>query len=297
MEKFTIGADGGNQRLGKFLGRLLPAAPKSLVQKLLRKKVILLNGARAEAAQMLAAGDEIVIFLAADTFAALGAKKAAAPPGGRVDAIYEDDFILIANKPANLLTQPNAPGGDSLLGRVRAAAEGDFAPVAINRLDRNTTGLVIFAKTLAAAQILSEIFRKRDIGKIYLGMVCGKINENLDLTGFHTKDAAQNRATISDFGNGKISKTRAEPLEYFPKSNTTLLRIELITGHSHQIRAHLASIGHPIVGDGKYGAKPGRRPLLHAHQIRFNAPPPPLQYLKNRHFEAAIPKDIILFCK
>jgi len=301
MKKIIIDNTGGGQRLDKFLSRYMPAAPKSTIHKLVRKKVIIVNERKTDASYILETGDVITLFLADDTIAKFVSQKAA-DVSGVIDIIYEDDHILFANKPANLLTQPDARAGDSLLGRVRAHCDSDvvFKPVAVNRIDRNTTGIAVFAKTVTAAQILSKIFHDRDVDKYYLAVICGELRDKKRLEGAHSKDEAKNKAEISGEGD-KISITEVYPIGYSLKTDTTTARIKLITGHSHQIRAHMLSINHPIVGDPKYGragASPratARRQLLHAHEIHFPKAWGALEYLRGQTFAAPIPADILKF--
>ncbi|MCL2169552.1 MAG: RluA family pseudouridine synthase [Defluviitaleaceae bacterium] len=269
MLEIVIVQNNAGQRLDKFCARLLSGAPKSFIYKMLRKKNITLNGSRADGARMLEVGDVVRFYLSSETLKKfIGAPKTY--PAGFVDVIYEDEGLLIANKPAGLLTQPNVAGGDSLIGRLPGAA-------AINRLDRNTSGIVICAKNLPTAQRLSKLMHDRAIEKVYIGVAHGRIAEEMELKGVHVKDEASNTAQITGEGEGKAVFTRIVPISH--TDATTTLLIHLHTGRSHQIRAHLQSIGHPLVGDKKYGGHGAKRQLLHAYQITlpegtFTAPLP-----------------------
>ncbi|MCL2349894.1 MAG: RluA family pseudouridine synthase [Defluviitaleaceae bacterium] len=287
MQEITITPLNANQRLDKFVLRQLGKPPKSFVQKMLRKKNITVNGAKAEGAFVLSVGDIVKIYISPETQA-----KFAAPaktfPAGEIDIVYEDGGIILLNKPSNLLTQPDTAGGDSLIGRVaNYASTGDFAPVAINRLDKNTTGLVVCAKNLPAAQHLSKLMHDRKIQKVYLGVAHGEILNEMTLEGFHTKDSNKNIAKISTSHktNAKKVLTQIVPLDYDAAKNVTMLKIHLHTGRSHQIRAHLHSISRPLMGDAKYGGKGAGRQMLHAYQIIFDG----------KTFTADLPQDMSVY--
>ncbi|MCL2854564.1 MAG: RluA family pseudouridine synthase [Defluviitaleaceae bacterium] len=296
MQKTTITANEANQRLDKFIHRRLGRPPKSFVQKMLRKKNITVNGRKADGAFMLAEGDVVKLFISEKT-----AEKFAAPaktfPKGDVVVVYEDNYVSLLNKPAGLSVQPDIAGGDSLIGRLRGHYNSDFAPVAINRLDKNTTGLVICAKILPAAQALSKLMHDRKIQKIYLGVAQGEIAMRMTLQGTHTKDRERNIAKIAHDGDGKAAHTHIVPLKYCATKDLTLLEIHLHTGRSHQIRAHLQSIGHPLLGDIKYGGKKAGRQLLHAHQLIFPKLDGVLANLSNKTFTAPPPLDFLIYTK
>ena len=285
MREIIIDATSAGQRLDKFCLRNLGNPPKAFVQKSLRKKNITVNGKKAEGAHMLAIGDVVRIFISEATIEQFAA-PAKTYPKGEIDIIFEDANILIANKPPGLLTQPNDESGDSLLGRVinyRLLHNDDktqFQAVCINRLDRNVSGVVIFALTLKSAQELSELMRNRQIEKLYLGVCEGEVLKEMTLTGKISKDTDSNTSWVSEKGFGKEVKTTITPLSH--QNGTTMLKINLHTGRSHQIRAHLQSIDKPLVGDKKYGGKPGARPLLHAWQVTING----------NIYTASLPDDI-----
>ena len=282
MQEILITAQISGQRLDKFLARHLGAAPKTFIHKMLRKKNIVLNGKRAEGSAILAAGDIVTLYLADETIEKF--TKAKAAHDGPLDIIFEDDNIVIVNKPANLLTQPDSAGGDSVTSRLRHIyANDDFKPVAVNRLDRNTTGIVLCAKNLTASQILSKLVHDRQIEKNYLAAAHGEIPHEMVLEGFHAKDEGTNVSKIVMHGTtGREVVTKVRPLSYCAKKDVTVLKIGLETGRSHQIRAHLAEIGHPLVGDRKYGGHGEKRQMLHAQEIVFDG----------RRFKAPLPEDM-----
>jgi 23S rRNA pseudouridine955/2504/2580 synthase len=286
MKKITIDHNNANQRLDKFLYRYLGKPPKSFIHKMLRKKSITVNKTKAEGSYMLAPGDEVTFFVSLETLAKFS-KPPKTYPKGHVDIIFEDENIILINKPTNLLTQPNEPNADSLIGRVTNIRKGGFVPVSINRLDRNTTGLVVCAKNLPAAQKLSKLMHDGGIQKTYLAVVHGRVKEETELRGFITKDKLKNISVIcgDSISESKSVVTKVFPLSYDACKDVTCLKIHLETGRSHQIRAHLKSIGHPIAGDKKYGGKGAGRQLLHAYEIA-------MPIYNGKVFRAELPNDM-----
>lgn len=307
MKEITIGKRDADIRLDKFLEKLLPGAGKSFLYKMIRKKNITLNGKKAEGNEHLQEHDMIRIFFSDETYAKFARPQtgsAACRRGstdrqalfGQVSVIYEDSDILIADKPAGLLTQ-KAKASDLCLNdwlsdylseqRSQAPSALAYTPSAMNRLDRNTSGMVLCAKTYQGARALSAVLRDRSLHKFYLTLVKGEIRKPGTLTGTLTKDAASNRVTVHSAKtvvSDKASEIRTEyaPLCYLDGQDMTLLRIRLITGKTHQIRAHLADAGHPIAGDPKYGDAAFNsllkkqfgtdRQLLHACEAAFPKP-------------------------
>jgi len=300
MRKVVITKDISGQRLDKFLMRHLNNAPKPFVHKMIRKKNIVVNGTKAEASYIVNEGDIVTMFLSENTIDRFTKEKTVPVHAGKLDIIYEDENIAVVNKPAGLLTQPDSLTGDSLVGRLRYHLKDNaFSPVVVNRLDRNTTGAVLCAKNLHSAQILSKLMHDREIKKHYLAVAHGNISKSMELIGFHSKDSTKNIAIIENTQDnvprGTLNKrvfTRVAPLEYNKDKDVSLIRVGLETGRSHQIRAHLASAGHPLVGDIKYGGEKGYRQLLHAYEIGFSRVPGILDYLSGKKFFAPLPDDI-----
>lgn len=312
MQEFLISKNEAGQRLDKYLAKLLSQAPQSVIRKGLRKKNILLNGTKAEGNEKTQIGDRVQVYMRDETIAMFrdSSKDRISvndPSGGRSDApivpvpiLYEDENILVLNKPAGLLSQNAKPGDVSVVDFVvdhyarKPHLDNElFTPGICNRLDRNTDGLMLAGVSLAGLQELNRIVKDRSLQKYYLCIVEGKITVPGVLNGFLRKDARNNKVYISqDADEGAAIETEYEPLAY--NERYTALKVHLITGKTHQIRAHLASIGHPLVGDSKYNvnSKKKGRPLLHSWQMHFPQMVGALGYLSGRCFEAPIPDDI-----
>ncbi|MDR1531949.1 MAG: RluA family pseudouridine synthase [Clostridiales bacterium] len=329
MEELVISKQDTNRRLDKFLQHSLNAAPKNFIYKMLRKKNILLNGGRASGSELLNERDRVTLYLSEETLRRFR-RETIPRPCGSLNVLFEDAHILIANKPAGVLSQPNAgafggtgtSGGTGAFGGTGASGgaitdqllrylytKGEytpsgstFTPAVCNRLDRNTSGIILCGKTLHALQALNAALASRCCHKFYLAVVCGNLETGGVLKGHLLKDSRANRVEISASASGDSA---AEVItEYTPlrvKNGFSLLRVKLITGKSHQIRAHLQSIGHPIAGDPKYGDLAAnrflaqrygiKRQMLHAHSVRFAAIGEPLAYLTGREFFAPQPEE------
>lgn len=296
MKSFIIKENEAGQRLDKYLRKLLPDAPGSFIYKMLRKKNIVLNTNKATGAEHLAVGDEVFCFLSDETF-----EKFSHSAGDTIDdlkriplqpafsVVYEDDDVLVMNKPAGMLSQKAKESDISInehmiayLLESKALRQEDlrtFRPSICNRLDRNTSGLIMAGKTLRGLQKLSAELKTRSMAKYYRCLVKGDIPEKQLRKGYLLKDESENSVSIFKNGapNRKYIETEYNPVERF--GDYTLLEVHLITGRSHQIRAHLASLGHPVIGDPKYGDerqnrlfshKAGvNRQLLHAYRVCF----------------------------
>lgn len=289
MIEVKITKEFSNQTLIKYLNRFLPMAPKGLLYKQLRNKNITLNGKKCDGSEKLAEGDLVKIFMADDTikvFQKTDVKNTseyekAFKLFGKPNIVFEDSHIIILNKPVGVLSQKSTDKDLSvnewLIGYLLANKEitanslTQFTPSVCNRLDRNTGGLITFAKTVFGATYLNKIIKERTVKKFYQTAVLGKISEGKYLNAYLSKNENLNKVSISDDykeGYEKI-ETSYRPLEYLSSKDLTILEVELITGKPHQIRAHMASIGHPVLGDEKYGDKAINSSLGLNHQVLF----------------------------
>ena len=296
MKEYIIGKNEANQRLDKYLHKLLKEASNGFLYKMLRKKNITLNGKKAEGVEKLQEGDHVKLFLSDETFL----KFAGQPPVHKDEAnvklkpvslsvVYEDEDILIINKPQGMLSQKAKPSDVSAneyileylldTGALTGEDLRTFRPSICNRLDRNTSGLLIAGKSLRGLQEMAECLKDRSMKKYYRCIVKGTVAEEKKITGYLKKDEGSNQVQIysKEVPDSRYIETEYTPVEIF--SGGTLLEVHLITGRSHQIRAHLASIGHPVAGDEKYGdhnwnltlkKKYGiRGQMLHAYRLDF----------------------------
>ena len=269
MKELILTNQEAPQRVDRFLVKYLNQASKGTVHKLLRKKAIKVNGKRIKENFMLSVDDVMQIFLADDTFATLREEpKKVSAEEVDLDVVYEDSEILVLNKPVGLLTHPDKNEYKNTLATKVLYYLADlvgktFKPAPIQRLDKNTSGLVLFAKTYESLKEYNIYMRERKIGKRYITVVEGNVKSSGEVKGFLTKDERTNRVTLSETeGEGVFVHTKYNPIKY--QSGYTLCEIELLTGRSHQIRASLSWIGFPIVGDAKYG---GRKVAGYPYQL------------------------------
>lgn len=309
MQERIITTNESGQRLDKYLGKYLKEAPKSFIYKMLRKKNIVLNDKKADGSEKLSEGDRVRFWLSDDTIDKF-VSSMVSKVDHHLDIVYEDSNILIINKRAGVLSQKAKPLDVSLneevvsylmdSGALNADALKSFMPSVCNRLDRNTSGLIVAGKSLLGLQQMSAVFKERSLHKYYLTIVEGCLREKKRIQGYLWKDEERNQVYISDtrMKGGDFIETEYEPL----KSNgrLTLLNVCLITGRSHQIRAHLSSIGHPLVGDSKYGSAVTnmymfdkyhlKYQLLHAHRLELPEFTGKMENLSGKTFEAPLPE-------
>ncbi len=313
MREITVGKNEAGQRLDKMLAKYLNQAPKSFLYKMMRKKNITLNGKKAQGNEMLVGGDVVCLYLAEETiekFSGLVSVKRTAP----LFILYEDDHVLLVNKPAGILSQKADRNEESMVervighclktGRLTEEELRLFRPSVCNRLDRNTSGILAAGISLPGLQEMTKLFRQRNVHKYYYCVVAGKIRGKKRIKGFLTKDGRTNRVSVSQ--NPISEESQAIETEYEPISQgegITLMRVLLITGRSHQIRAHLQWEGCPIIGDTKYGnpavnqifrEKYGvKSQLLHAGDLVFPQLTGILVPLSGRRITAPFPEEFV----
>ena len=338
MREVRIGPNEAGQRLDKFLAKYMKEAGQGFFHKMMRKKNITLNGAKCTGAERVAEDDVVTLWLSEETIEKFrGAEQPVMPEksrerkpsaalekhrspgkasggitGLRDRIIYEDDQLLVFDKPAGMLSQKARPedvSANELLleylldsGSITREELRTFRPSVVNRLDRNTSGLLLFGKTLPALQLLSEAVRERTIEKYYVTAVRGTVAEACEIRGWLRKDSEANQVRIlerPETDEDKEIRTAWRPLK--TGKDATLLEVRLITGRTHQIRAHLASIGHPVLGDPKYGDRTVnetlrkycgiRGQMLHACRLEMPELPAPLEGLSGRSFTAPMPES------
>ena len=315
MHEITIGKNDAGQRVDKFLTKSL-GLPTGLLYKAIRTKKIKRNRKRTEPSELLAEGDVLQCFLPEEFFAKQAEDVSLSRVVPNLDILYEDEHLLLVNKrPGLTVHEDEHTSGDTLIVRIQAylyqkgeydpASEQSFAPALCNRIDRNTGGIVIAAKDAMALRVMNEKIRGREIDKYYLCAVHGvpEPREAL-LTGYLLKDEKNNRVKVYEKYPPKGAKEiRTKYRVLAVRGDISLLEVELLTGRTHQIRSHLAFIGHPLVGDGKYGINKEDRErgyryqALYSYRLRFSfhGEPTPLDYLSGKEF--SIPKDKIYFTK
>lgn len=291
MRVIKIDSNEAGQRLDKFLKKYFKEAGSGFLYKMLRKKNILLNRKKADGREILSCNDEISVFMAEETIEKFRGKQkdtVSIYPSGQLDILYEDGHFLIVNKPAGMLSQKAAAQDVSLneylisylleKGELTGEQLSTFRPAVCNRLDRNTSGVVLCGKTLAGLQTLSKLLKERTLHKYYLCLVNGVMKLPIQDTAYLKKDSKNNTVRIyrSMVQGASVIETGYEPL--WNNGEVTLLKVTLFTGKSHQIRSHLASLGYPVVGDPKYGnfrkkknekTAGAQRQFLHAWQVQF----------------------------
>lgn len=330
MYQTTITDREAGQRLDKYLHRILPNAASGFLYKMLRKKNITLNGKKADGSEKIAVGDRVSVYFSEDTLARFmgqaqmgraqslmqkeSAYRAAFQSLSPIRVLYENDHILLADKPAGVLSQKSSENDLSLnewligylleSGFTVKEELALFKPSVCNRLDRNTSGIVLCAKSLKGAQMLGALLKERTLHKYYQLYVKGRMEEEKLIEGYLIKDERHNKVSVSlkppdgkDSDSAKI-KTKYRPLR--TESDKTLLEVELITGKSHQIRAHLSGIGHPLLGDYKYGDRAWnetyrqkygvKSQLLHAYKVVFPSLEPPFADVSGRTFLCELPE-------
>ena len=307
MKSFTIGPNDAGQRADRFITKAVPSLPKTLMYKYLRLKRIKCNGKRCEISTRLSQGDVIEMYISDEFFLTSQDDYAFLAAPTSLSILYEDENILLADKPAGLVVHEDDTGtADTLINRIqhylyekgeyRPQEETSFAPALCNRIDRNTEGIVIAAKTAPALRILNQKVKDRELKKYYLCIVHGHLDRPAaTLRAYLRKDSTANQVEVSDtpLPGGRTILTKYRVLR--EKDGLSLVEVDLITGRTHQIRAHFAHIGHPLLGDGKYGFQKDNRGSGFGHQalcaykleFRFTTDAGELEYLNGRSFQVS----------
>ena len=315
MRTLIIKQNDAGQRLDKFLSKAVKALPKSLMYKSIRTKKIKVNRKRTEIGYILEEGDTVELFLAEEFFAETAVEEAFMKLTPHLDIVYEDEHILLLDKqPGLIVHSDDEEEVNTLISHVKAylyrkgdynpADEQSFAPALCNRIDRNTGGIVIAAKTAEALRVMNEKIKNDELSKFYLAAVHGKLPKRADtLRGWLKKDASNNMVDVITTPRPGYKEiiTKYRVLE--EKRDLSLVEVELVTGRTHQIRAHMSSIGHPLLGDGKYGINRDDKKIgykfqaLFAYRLefRFTTDSGALSYLNGKSF--AIDRDKIWFLK
>ena len=305
MKEFTIGANDAGQRLDRFLGKAVPLLPASLAQKYIRIKRIKLNGGRAERDTRLQTGDVLQLYINDEFFDKPREDNAyltvAAP---KLNIVYEDEHILLVDKRPGLAVHPHdgAEYGRTLIDHIQAylyqkrewspRGENSFTPALCNRIDRNTGGIVIAAKTAEALRVMNQKIKDRELDKRYLAVVEGTPKPPKgSLKGYLFKDAKKNRVFVTDTPQTGAKSCQTNYRVLASKGGLSLVECELITGRTHQIRAQFAHAGHPLLGDGKYGKLDKRfdrtYQALYSYKLTFcfTTDAGGLEYLNGKSFQ------------
>lgn len=304
MKSFVITKNDAERRLDKFITKVCPKLPTPLMYKYIRLKRIKVNSKRAEISTRLHEGDIVEAYINDEFFEEIAPKYDFLNASKQVNIVYEDENILLADKPQGLLSHPDENEyTDTLIGRIQhylydkgeydPQKENSFKPALANRIDRNTGGIVIAAKNAEALRILCDKIKDRELDKRYLTVVHGVPKQKSALLeGYLEKNEAKNKVYLQNEKTDSNRTVRTRYKTLCSKNGLSLLEIELLTGRTHQIRAHLASVGHPLLGDGKYGKlkedkKLGfKKQALYSYKLSFyfNTDAGILEYLNGKTF-------------
>lgn len=315
MEILKANNNDAGQRLDKFLSKRYKSMPSALLYKYIRTKRIKVNGKRAKENQILCAGDEILLYIPDEFTGGSRRDEAFMRLQPRIKVAYEDDNVIVVDKKAGMLVHSDEGcEGDTLIDHIKAYLyekkeyrpedENSFAPALCNRIDRNTSGLVIAAKNAEALRDMNDTIRERGVKKLYLAACHGFFEKKQGkMTAFLEKNAAENKVRVREKAG---RNTRTAELIYRVVSENranglSLLEIELLTGRTHQIRAQMADSGHPLLGDGKYAVNKDDRRMgysfqaLCSYSLTFDAPRASLEYLSGKTVKAEKPEFLKLF--
>ncbi|MCI8388530.1 MAG: RluA family pseudouridine synthase [Clostridiales bacterium] len=315
MRTLYIKSNDAGQRLDKFLSKAVKALPKSLMYKCIRTKKIKVNRKRTEIGYILNEGDSVELFISEEFFADAAVEESFMKLTPHLDIIYEDENILLLDKkPGLIVHSDDSEEINTLISHVKAylyrngeynpVNEQSFAPALCNRIDRNTGGIVIAAKNAEALRVMNDKIKNDELSKFYLAAVHGRLPKKSDtLTGYLRKNSDNNIVDIIQTPRPGYKEIITKYRVIDEKSDLSLVEVELVTGRTHQIRAHFSSIGHPLLGDGKYGINRDDKKLgykfqaLYAYRLefRFKASGTALDYLNGKVFYAD--RDKIWFLK
>ena len=306
MKEFIIKKNDAGQRLDKYITKSFPLIPQALMYKYIRNKRIKVNGKRAEISYKLSVDDVISMYINDEFFEPVKPKYDFLSAGKSIKIVYEDENIILIDKPAGILSHPDEGNyTDTAITRVKRYLyekgeydpenEMSFAPALVNRIDRNTCGIIIGAKNAESLRILNEKLKNRELHKYYLCVAIGKLkNKDGIIKGYLEKNEKQNRVYISEKSNDKTKAiaTKYNVLDY--KGGLSLVEVELLTGRTHQIRASFSHIGNPLLGDGKYGTNAQnkqfggyKKQFLYSYRLAFDFQSDAgiLNYLDGKSFE------------
>ena len=277
MKKVTINKNDAAQRLDKFITKYMPRLPQGMLYKGLRKNCVRVNGKHVKDGKfVLSEGDELTLYFADEFF---DGESSFTKGRSDIDVVYEDENIILINKPAGIVVHADDKGtSDTLLGRMQSYLyekgeydqknEHSFSPAFANRLDRGTSGIIIGAKNSEALRVLNEKIKSREIKKYYLAICEGVTDKSGTLTAFLTR--GDKIVTVKDRATDGAKEIRTKYKTLAVRGDYSLIEVELLTGRTHQIRAQMAHIGHPLAGDRKYGAKTGKKMQLASYKLRFD---------------------------
>ncbi len=279
MKSFIIGENDSGQRLDKFITKAVPSLPQTLMYKYIRLKRIKVNGKRSEISSRLNKDDLVEMYINDEFFTPVKSVYDFMTASKKLNIIYEDDNIMLLDKPVGLLSHPDVTEyNDTLITRVKRYLyesgfynpddENSFAPSLVNRIDRNTSGIVIAAKNAESLRILNEKLKKREIEKYYLCVIHGVLDEKQGiLEGWLIKDEDKNKVAVFNSPRDGSKEIRTKYSVLGEQNGLSLVEVQLLTGRTHQIRAHFACIGHPLLGDGKYGTNTANKPYGYKKQF------------------------------
>lgn len=305
MKTFIISKNDSGQRLDKFISKAVPALPKSLMYKYIRTKRIKVNSKKSDIAAKLAEGDTVDMYINDEFFAPVDEKYDFLSASKNIDIVYEDENILLLDKKVGLLSHPDETEyNDTLITRVKRYLyekgeynpkdEQSFAPALVNRIDRNTGGIVMAAKNAESLRILNQKLKDRELEKYYLCVIHGTLKKKSGLLkGWLIKDEKKNKVRVFDREQNGAKEIKTKYSVISEKDGLSLVEVELLTGRTHQIRAHFSSIGHPLLGDGKYGTNALNKALgykkqfLYSYRLKFTFTSDAgiLEYLNEKSFE------------